>query len=61
MTSKLEDSNPASKTYWSILNCFLDNKMILAITHLLVDSNFVLALCEIANLFNNLLLLYAHL
>ena len=47
MTSKLEDSNTASKTYWSILNCFLDNKMILAITHLLVDSNFVLALCEI--------------
>ena len=31
MTTKLEDSNAAPKTYWAILNCFLYNKKILAI------------------------------
>ena len=53
MTSKLEDSNTASKTYWSILNHFLYNKKIPAIPPLLVDGNFISDFCEKANLFNN--------
>ena len=53
MTSKLEDSNTASKTYWSILNRFLYNIKIPAIPHLLVDSNFISDFCEKGNLFNN--------
>ena len=53
MTSKLEDSNTASKTYWPILNCFLYNKKIHAIPPLLVDGNFIPGFCEKANLFNN--------
>ena len=53
MTSKLEDSNTASKTYWSILNRFLYNKKIPAIPPLLVDGNFISDFCEKANLFNN--------
>ena len=53
MTSKLEDSNTASKTYWSILNRFLYNKKIPAIPPLLVDGNFISDFCKKANLFNN--------
>ena len=53
MTSKLEDSNAASKTYWSILNRFLYNKKIPAIPPLLVDGSFISDFCEKANLFNN--------
>ena len=53
MTSKLEDSNTASKTYWSILNHYLYNKKIPAIPPLLVDGNFISDFCEKANLFNN--------
>ena len=53
MTSKLEDSNTASKTYWSILNRFLYNKKIPAIPPLLVDGTFISDFCEKANLFNN--------
>ena len=53
MTSKLEDSNTASKTYWSTLNRFLYNKKIPAIPPLLVDGNFISDFCEKANLFNN--------
>ena len=53
MTSKLEDSNRASKTYWPILNFFLYNKKIHAIPPLLVDGNFIPGFCEKANLFNN--------
>ena len=54
MTSKLENSNTAPKTYWSILNRFLYNKKIPAISPLLVDGNFVSDFYEKANLFNNL-------
>ena len=53
MTSKLENSNTAPKTYWSILNRFLYNKKIPAITPLIVDGNFISDFCEKANLFNN--------
>ena len=53
MTSKLEDSNTAPKTYWSILNRFLYNKKTPAISPLLVDGTFISDFCEKANLFNN--------
>ena len=53
MTSKLEDSNTAPKTYWSILNRFLYNKKIPAIPPLLVDGTFISDFCEKAKLFNN--------
>ena len=36
ITSKLEDSNTAPKTYWSILNHFLYNKNIPSIPPLLM-------------------------
>ena len=52
-TSKLEDSNTAPKTCWSILNRFLYNKKIPAIPPLLVDGTFISDFCEKANLFNN--------
>ena len=52
ITSKLEDSNAAPKTYWSILNRFLYNKKIPAIPPLLVDGTFISDFCEKANLFN---------
>ena len=55
MTSKLEDSNTAPKTYWSTLNRFLYNKKIPAIPPLLADGNFILDFCEEANLFTNFL------
>ena len=45
MTSKVEDSNTASKTYWSILNSFLYNKKIPAIPALLVDGSFISDFC----------------
>ena len=41
MISTLEDSNAASKTYWSILNRFLYDKKIPAIPPLLVNDNFI--------------------
>ena len=41
MTSKLENSNTASKTYWSILSRFLYNKKIPAIPPFLVDGTFI--------------------
>ena len=53
MISKLEDSNTASKTYWSILNRFLYDKKIPAIPPLVVDGNFISDFCEKANLFSN--------
>ena len=55
MTSKLEDSNAAPKTYWSILNPFLYNKKIPAIPPLLVDGN----LADFISI--TFLLLYVHL
>ena len=56
MTSKLEDSNAAPKTYWSILNPFLYNKKIPAIPPLLVNGNFISDFISIT-----FLLLYMHL
>ena len=53
MTSKLEDSNIASKSYWSILNRLFYNKKIAAIPLLLVDDNFYSYFCDKANHFNN--------
>ena len=53
MTSKLEDSNTASKTYWSILNRFLYNKKIPSTPPLLADGSFISDFSEKANLFNN--------
>ena len=53
MTSKLEDSNTASKTYWSILNRFLYNKKIPAIPPSLVDGNLISDFCEKAKFSNN--------
>ena len=53
MISKLENSNTAPKTYWSILNRFLYNEKIPAIPPLLVDGNFISDFSEKANLFNN--------
>ena len=53
ITSKLENSNTAPKTYWSILNRFLYNNKIPAISPLLVDGNFISDFCEKANIFNN--------
>ena len=53
MTSKVEDSNTASKIYCSILNLFLYDKNIPALPPSLVDGNFILDFCEKANLINN--------
>ena len=53
MTSKLEDSNIASKSYWSILNRLFYNKKIAAIPPLLVDGNFYSDFCDKANHFYN--------
>ena len=52
MTSKLEDTNTAPKTYWSILSRFLYNKKIPAIPPLFVDGTFISSFGEKANLFN---------
>ena len=52
-TSKLEDLNTASKSYWSILNRFLYNKKTPAIAPLFVYRNFISDFCEKENLFNN--------
>ena len=52
MATKLEDPNAPSKSYWSILNRFLYNKMIPAIPPLFVDDNFSSDFCEKPILFN---------
>ena len=41
MTTKLEDSNTASKSYWAVLNCLLYNKKTPAIPPLLADGSFI--------------------
>ena len=56
MTTKLEHSNAAPKTYWAILNHLLYNKKIPAIPPLYVDGSFILDYCKKANLFNNFFL-----
>ena len=53
MTNKLNDPKAAPKTYWSILNRFLYNKKIPAISPLLVNGKFVSDFCTKANLFND--------
>ena len=53
MTTKLEDSNAAPKTYWAMLNPLLYNKKIPAIPPLSVDGSFISGYCKKANLFNN--------
>ena len=53
MTSKLNDSKTAPKTYLSILNRYLYNKKIPSIPPLLVDSKFTSDFCVKANLFND--------
>ena len=53
MTTKLEHSNTVSKTYWSMLNRLLYNKMIPAIPPLFVDGSFISDYCKKENLFNN--------
>ena len=52
MTTKLEHSNAAPKTYWAILNRFLYN--------IFVDSSFISDYCKKANLFNNFFCLSMH-
>ena len=52
MTTKLEDSNTAPKSYWAILNRLLYNKKIPAIPPLLVDGSFISDYREKANVFN---------
>ena len=53
MSTKLEHSNAAPKTYWEILNRLLYNKKIPAIPPLFVDVSFISDYCKKANLFNN--------
>ena len=52
MTTKLEGSNTAPKTYWAILNRLLYNKKIPAISPLFVDGSFISDYCKKASLFN---------
>ena len=53
MTTKLEYSNAAPKTYWAILNRLLYNKKIPAIPPLFVDGSFISGYYKKANIFNN--------
>ena len=60
MTTKLEHSDTAPKTYWAILNRLLYNKIIPAIPPLFIDSSFISDYCKKANLFNNFFCLSMH-
>ena len=53
MTIKLEHSNTAPKTDWTILNRLLYNKTVPTIPHLFVDSSFISDYCKKANTLNN--------
>ena len=53
MTTKLEDSNTASKTYWTMLSHLVYNKKIPAIPRLLVCGSFISDYCKKANLIYN--------
>ena len=53
MTTKLQYSNAAPKTYWAILNRLLCNKKIPAIPPLFVEGSFISDSCKKANFFNN--------
>ena len=61
MTTKLEGSHTASKTYLTILNRILYNSKMPTIPPLLVDGSFVSDYCKKANLLITFLLLDAHL
>ena len=52
MSTKLQDSKTAAKTYWAILSRPLCNKKIPLIPLLLVNDKFVSDFCEKANIFN---------
>ena len=52
MTSKLEESHTAPKTYWTLLNRLLYNKKIPAIPPLLADGKFVSDFYEKSNILN---------
>ena len=54
MTTKLENSNTAPKTHWTILNRLLYNKKIPVIPPLLAEGSFISDFCKRENLFNNL-------
>ena len=53
MTTKLEDSITAPKTYWAILNGLLYSKKIPAVPPLFVEGSFISDYCKNASLFNN--------
>ena len=57
MTTKVEDSNTAPKTYLAILNRLFCNQKLPAVPPLLVDGSFISGYCRKANLFN----IYIHL
>ena len=52
VTSKLEESHTAPKTYWTLLNRLLYNKKIPAIPPLLADGKFVSDFYEKSNILN---------
>ena len=55
MIIKLDDPLTAPKTYWSILNGFLNNRKIPALPTLLVNGDIRTNVLEKADLFNNFL------
>ena len=52
LSTKLANPSTLSKTYWSILQTFVNGKKILIIPPLLVNDNFITNFLEKANLFN---------
>ena len=55
LSSKLVNPATSSKTYWSILKTFLNNKKILFIPSLFHENKFIRDLKEKAELFNTIL------
>ena len=60
MTNKLNDRKTGPKTYWSILNRFLYNRKVPAISPLIVNGKFVSDFCTKANLRNDFSLQHVH-
>ena len=60
MSDKLHDPLTAPKTYWSILNHFLNNKKIPAITPLHINGDIIINFSEKADLFNKFLRTNVH-
>ena len=54
MSNKLNDPLTAPKTYWSILNRFLNNRKIPAIPPLLVNGDIIINFSKKADLFNKI-------